>query len=330
MIRRNVEREARLVNDLLDLARLAKGKVDLRMGEVDLHEVVREALETCRSELEEKRLSARMELGAKAHWVRGDAERLEQVFWNLLRNAIKFTAPGGSISVRTAGAEGGRITVDVADTGVGIAPDDIARIFEPFEQGERAEGRGGLGLGLAIAREMTERHGGTIAARSDGPDRGAVFEVALRTIPTVHRDAEPEAARPVGARPMRILVVEDHADTARAIAALLRADGHDVAVAGTVAEALAAHRERPAELVLSDLGLPDGSGLRLPAALDAIRRTRAIVLSGYGTRAELDRSREAGFVGHLVKPVTAEKIAEAVARASSPDEAKTSPPAVSL
>jgi hypothetical protein len=127
---------------------------------------------------------------------------------------------------------------------------------------------------------------------------------------------------------MRILVVEDHADTASAIAALLRAEGHDVSVAGTLAEALTVHRERPADLVLSDLGLPDGSGLRLPAALDAIRPTRAIVLSGFGTRADRDRSREAGFVGHLVKPVTAEKIAEAVARASSSEEARTSPPAV--
>ncbi len=324
MIRRNVERESRLVEDLLDLARVAKGKLDLRMGTVDLHEVVRDAVETCRSELEAKRLSVRVELAAEGHSVRGDAARLEQVFWNLLRNAIKFTPPGGAISVRTADEKGGRVSVSVSDTGMGIARDDLGRIFDPFEQGARAEVHGGLGLGLAIAREMTERHGGTIAAASDGQGRGATFEVAL---PAISGASEGEAAaRPADAARIRILVVEDHADTARAIAALLRADGHEVVIAGTVAEAVAAHRERPADLVLSDLGLPDGSGLRLPSALDAIRPTRAIVLSGYGSQADLNRSREAGFVGHLVKPVTAEKIAGAVALAFPPGAGRTAEP----
>ncbi len=321
MIRRNVELETRLIDDLLDLARAIQGKIELRAAAVDLESVVRHAVETCRPEIEARGIALRLNLEARSHHVRGDPARLEQVCWNLLKNAAKFTPEGGSISIRTLDETGARVRLVVSDTGMGIAPGNLSRIFEPFEQGAGSGGFGGLGLGLSIAKAIVDLHGGTIAARSGGKDRGSVFEVALPTIPPPATDGEAakrEEASDV--RRIRILVVEDHADTARAIEALLRLQGHDVAVAGSVAEAVAAHRENPADLALTDIGLPDGSGLALPGELAPIRPVPAIVISGYGTESDLARSREAGFLAHVVKPVTAEKLAAAIALALPREE----------
>jgi signal transduction histidine kinase/ActR/RegA family two-component response regulator len=313
MIRRNVELETRLIDDLLDLARAMQGKIELRTTEVDLDGVVRHAVETCRPGMEARRIALRTDLEARSHHVRGDPARLEQVFWNLLKNATKFTPEGGSISIRSFNDPGGRIRLVVADTGIGISPDNLSRIFQPFEQGARARGFGGLGLGLSIAKAIVDQHGGAIAARSEGKGKGSVFEVSFPAIATPHgvgKAAEAAPAASVGG--IRILVVEDHADTARAIGALLGLQGHEVVVAASIEEAVAAHRDRSADLLVTDVGLPDGSGLELPAALRSIRPVPGIVVSGYGMDTDLARSREAGFCAHLVKPVTAEKLAAAI------------------
>ncbi len=318
MIRRNVELETRLIDDLLDLARVTQGKVELQTSDVDLHAVVGDAIETCRSGFQGGRLSLRTDLEARSAWVRGDAARLQQVVWNLLKNATKFTPEGGEIAIRTGNGPDGGIRLSVADSGIGISPENLGRIFLPFEQGARPKGSGGLGLGLSIAKAIVEQHGGTIAASSDGKGHGSVFEVSFPAIAPGDRMPEAGGRKPssaiVGAR---LLVVEDHLDTAQAIEALLSHEGHRVALARSIAEAVAAHQKNPADLLLTDLGLPDGSGLELLPALCAIAPIRGIVVTGYGMEADLARSRAAGFHAHLVKPVTAEKLTAAIALAMS-------------
>ena len=313
MIRRNVELETRLIDDLLDLARVTQGKIELRTDPVNLHEVLEHALETCASEVEAGGITLHKSLEARAHHVRGDAARLEQVFWNLLKNAAKFTPEGGEILLRTTDETGARVRVEVSDTGIGILPENVGRIFQPFEQGHRSGGHGGLGLGLSIARAIVERHGGAISVRSEGAGKGSRFDVSLPTIPAAparRKAADSGAASRSAAA--RVLVVEDHPDTARAIESLLVLEGHEVAVAGSIDQAVAARRAESFDVVVTDIGLPDGSGLELPALLASLGPFRGVVVSGYGMEADIARSRAAGFSAHLVKPVTAEKLAAAI------------------
>jgi PAS domain S-box-containing protein len=194
-IRRNVELEARLIDDLLDLTRIVRGKIHLRLEPLDLHAVLAQAIEICRSEIADKGLHLAVALDDRAPGVMGDPARLQQVFWNLLKNAAKFTPAGGTISVRSSCGPGRKAVVEVADTGIGIEAEAISRIFEPFEQGNTGITRthGGLGLGLAISRALVDLHGGRIAASSPGKDRGATFRVELETIPK--GSAAPGAAR---------------------------------------------------------------------------------------------------------------------------------------
>ncbi|MGH9441098.1 MAG: ATP-binding protein [Thermoanaerobaculia bacterium] len=320
MIRRNLELEARLIDDLLDLARVVQGKIELRSANVDLHAIVAHAVETCRPEVRAGKIDLRVDLDAATHHVWGDAARLEQVFWNLLKNATKFTPPGGSITIRSFNDPGGRVRVTCSDSGIGILPDNLARVFQPFEQGKRARGFGGLGLGLSIAKAIVDQHGGSISVRSDGKGKGSVFEIGLPTIVARERDEAPEGARPTAVRHARILVVEDHADTAQALRSLLALEGHEVVLAGSMGEAIAAHRECAADLVLTDIGLPDGSGLELLAALRSIHSVPGIVVSGFGMPDDLARSRGAGFRAHLVKPVTADRLSAAIRLALRDDE----------
>ncbi len=341
MIRRNVELEARLIDDLLDLTRIGLGKLDLRCAPTDLNQVVRQALETC----DEHELAARrveLDLAAGEHQVWGDPSRLAQVFWNLLSNALKFTPPGGTVRLRSylapaepasgepaaAGEAAGRqLVVEVADTGVGIEPQALLHVFEAFDQGGASTSRrfGGLGLGLTISRAIVELHGGSLAAHSAGRDRGTTFVVRLplsaRQAAAAGRAGAVAAAaagddrEPAAVRALHVLVVEDHADTAAAVASLLQAIGHRITVAGSVAAALAAADSDWPDLLVSDLGLPDGDGYELMRAL-ASRRPGflGIALSGYGMHADIAQSREAGFTLHLVKPVTMEALADAIRR----------------
>jgi two-component system CheB/CheR fusion protein len=254
-----------------------------------------------------------------------DPPRLTQVFWNLLSNALKFTPEGGTVTVRShgPGGEGGEIVVEVSDTGIGIEPDVLPRIFGAFEQADRRITRrfGGLGLGLAVSRAIVRLHGGELAAASEGAGRGATFTVRLPAgIPEADLDdtvvLHPGAAAPRLDRGLRLLLVEDHADTAEAMADLLRALGHQVTVAGTVAGARdAAQQREELDLVISDLGLPDGSGLELMREL-AGQGLRGIALSGYGMDEDLRRSREAGFAAHLTKPVSLQTLQEAILEAT--------------
>ncbi|HEX2973021.1 MAG TPA: PAS domain S-box protein, partial [Tepidisphaeraceae bacterium] len=321
MIRRNVTMEARLIDDLLDLTRVAKGKIELAKEYVDLGTVLQRTVEVCMPDIEARRLHFGMELKDTPHRLHADPSRLQQVFWNVLKNAIKFTPPGGCVGVRCYRRQDGQAVVEVADSGVGIESTALSKIFDAFEQADRAVTRqfGGLGLGLAISKAMVKLHGGTISAHSDGKGKGATFRVVL---PTVTPVAEPPAAEANDDPPdttekpqLRILLVEDHGDTARVMAHILQREGHEVRTAGDVASALELAGSEAFDLIISDLGLPDGSGLDLMRQLSSKHHEiKGIALSGYGSEEDVKRSRQVGFVEHLIKPVDLEQLHAAVAR----------------
>jgi PAS domain S-box-containing protein len=318
MIRRNVELEARLIDDLLDLTRITKGKIDLDRSPVDLHELLGSVLQSSRSDLFQHGLNVTTALVAEDHYGLCDAGRLQQVFLNLTRNAAKFTPPGGRITIRTSNPTPGRIRIEVADTGRGIRPDRLPRIFEAFDQGDVTAARraGGLGLGLAISRNLVELHGGTISAASDGEGRGTTFTVELATTAERPKRAAP-AARDDEGRSIRqriaVLIVEDDPDTGAALRMLLDEAGFDARAAQSIASAVEAFRDRPADVLVTDVGLPDGSGLDLLAALKRFQpRLAAIVLSGYGMERDVERSRALGFAEHFTKPVNPTRLIAAL------------------
>ena len=314
MIQRNVELESRLIDDLLDLTRISRGRMELRLRVVDAARVLAQALDIVSIDLDAKGLTVHHDL-EEGCYVHADPARLQQVFWNLLNNSVKFTAPGGTVSVscRRDGVE--HVVAEVSDTGTGIDDALLPHVFDAFEQGER--GREGLGLGLAISRALVELHGGRIVAESEGIGHGATFRVALPA--TAEAPISPPRRRPdsraeTTAR-LAVLLVEDHADSAQLMRELLELSGHDVAQAGTVADAIRCCERRAFDLLLSDLGLPDGSGLELVRRLRSSGCVRhAIALSGYGMEEDLTRSREAGFDEHLVKPVNPRDLEDSIRR----------------
>jgi len=328
MVRRNVELEARLIDDMLDLTRIARGKLELHREVADLRQVLEDSLQTVTGDLTHKRLRLVMDLDGGDHRLWGDTPRLTQVFWNLFSNAVKFTPEDGVMTVRTR-RDGADLVVEVTDTGIGIEADALTTIFDAFQQGEQGITRrfGGLGLGLAITKAIVELHGGSLTANSPGRGQGAVFSVRLPAgnlpaaplaRPEERTSAEtalsPDRGNGGGLRELRILLIEDHADTAEAMAELLRVLGHEVTVASSVAAGLAA-AERHAgrlDLVLSDLGLPDGSGVDLMQELHERYGVRGIALSGYGMEEDVRRSLEAGFDRHLTKPINLQALEAAI------------------
>jgi CheY-like chemotaxis protein len=248
--------------------------------------------------------------------VSADSARIQQVLWNLLKNAVKFTPESGAITVRTSDVGDDRVRVEVIDTGIGMDEGVARRAFDAFTQGGDAITRqyGGMGLGLAISKTLVDAHGGTLNATSNGPGKGSTFTIELPGA----REARPAPARPDparsagGDRKLRILLVEDHADTARVLSRLLRRLGHTVHVAGTVASALATAEREAIDLVLSDLGLPDGTGIDLLRRINERRPTTAIALSGYGMEQDVKKSLAAGFRKHLTKPVSFSNLQAAI------------------
>jgi signal transduction histidine kinase/ActR/RegA family two-component response regulator len=302
MIRRNVELEARLIDDLLDLTRISKGKVQLNLAEVDAHLLLRSALEICQADIEKKNLVLITEFAAEKVALQADPARLQQIFWNLIKNAVKFTPQGGRLEIRTENRDG-ELRVEVTDTGIGIDADTLPKIFNAFEQGERSQ-FGGLGLGLAISKALVETHHGKLIAESDGPDRGsrftAIFPLAETTHPT-NQSAAPSA--PATHKSMRVLLVEDHEDTNRSLTQLLRRRGYHVQPAHSVQAALEAAAHERFDVLVSDIGLPDGSGIDLMEKLRNDHPIFGIALTGFGMEDDLRKSHEVGFNHHLVKPV---------------------------
>jgi signal transduction histidine kinase/ActR/RegA family two-component response regulator len=315
MIRRNVELESQLIDDLLDLTRIAKDKLQLRFGSLDAHEIIGNVVEMCRAEAQDRRLNLRVNLRAGANYVLADAAKFQQIIWNLVKNAIKFTGENGDILISTTNPEPQTILITVQDTGIGIDPETIKRIFDPFEQGERALQRryGGLGLGLAISKSLAQAHGGTLIARSEGRDRGSTFTLTMKTVVAPMRMVQ--AAMPAPEiRPLRILLVDDHLDTCTSLERLLVRRGHLVAPAHNVRSAMEAAARSSFDLLISDIALPDGTGIELMTYLRAISRIPGIAISGFGMNGDIEKSFDAGFAEHLVKPVKMESLEAAIDR----------------
>jgi signal transduction histidine kinase len=315
MIRRNVQTEVRLIDDLLDVSRITQGKMRVSREPADVHAALRDVLQTLDGELTGKRISLGVFLEAARHTASVDLVRIKQVFWNLIRNAVKFTAQGGRIEVRSWNDDapgGGRLHLEVSDDGIGFDPNSAPRLFEAFEQGaETPERNGGLGLGLAICRGIMNLHGGTIAAASPGRGRGARFVIEIDTVsaqqpsPPAAAPATPEPAS--GAPHPRILLVEDDPDTADVLQELLVDAGYQVRMARSAKAALALDLDS-VDLLISDIGLPDVSGLDLMRSVKKERGLRGVALSGYGTEADILASQEAGFSAHLTKPVDFDRL----------------------
>jgi CheY-like chemotaxis protein len=333
MIERNIELESRLIEDLLDLTRITHGKLTLRREPCDAHALARYALEIIRDDAQAKGVHITLQLEATRSGLNADPARLQQVFWNLLRNALKFTPPGGSVTLTSRNTlPMDDLVVEVRDTGIGFEPEEAARLFRPFEQVGR-EGYhqfgGGLGLGLSIAKAIVDAHGGNIQATSPGTGKGATFSVELphatEAPPMKSRmtsSADADTGNGASASPssssapsdaVRVLLVEDHEPTLTMLQRLLSRRGHAVTTAATVAAGVSAMERGPYHVVISDLGLPDGTGLQLMQQLLKIDSgLRGIALSGYGMEEDLQRSREAGFQKHLVKPVNLDQLLQAV------------------
>jgi signal transduction histidine kinase/ActR/RegA family two-component response regulator len=306
MMERQVLHMVRLVDDLLEVSRITRDKIDLRKVALEINRVVDAAVETSRPAIDAAGHHLAIEPADEALFVEGDAVRLAQVFANLLNNAAKYTDEGGWITIRVE-KQDERVAVSVRDTGVGIAPAALPRVFDMFMQGEsaRARGQGGLGIGLTLARRLVEMHGGEIAARSEGLGCGSEFIVRL-PLHVPKRDAAP-AATPAPAPPSltRVLVVDDNRDAANSLGALLRMLGAEVDVVHDGEAALHAFSTQHPEVVLLDLGMPGMDGYEVARRLrqrDDARDVMLIALTGWGQERDRLNSRAAGFDHHLIKP----------------------------
>src|SRR5437016_2529176 len=311
IIKRNVQLQARLIDDLLDLTRIARGKLHLELQDCDAHTIIKNAIETAHSAIAAKQLKVATELEAKEYHILADCIRLQQVFWNLINNAVKFTAQGGQITIRTFDDKAARFHFEITDTGIGIEPQRLASLFQPFEQADPSVSRqfGGLGLGLAISKRLVDLHHGRIEAESPGRSFGATFKVTLDTLP--------EGSAAIGlnhrvggktSKPLRILLVEDHQDTRRTLSRLLTHFGHNFVTAGNVEGAMDIMGSDNMDVVLCDIGLPDGSGYEVAAQARAKGHIKAVALTGFGTEQDVQRSKEAGFDFHLVKPINFQEL----------------------
>ena len=347
MIRRNIEVEARLIDDLLDVTGIMRGKLELNRQPVDVRPLLEHAMQNyCASAAALKKLRVSIQVIATETHVLADTSRITQVFWNLLQNACKFTPEGGEIYVRVynefAGSRSGGpehsgpdLIVEIRDTGIGISPENMPRIFNAFEQGERARTRtfGGLGLGLAISRAIVELHDGGITAVSEGRNKGAKFVIRLQTVESAAAASDAPsfggaAGGPVSSRSLRILLVEDHSDTAQQLTRLLKRAGHEVAWAGSINQARAMiaatgsdGAQRGFNILISDLGLPDGSGHELMRDLASRNSMPGIALSGYGMKDDILDSMAAGFSRHITKPVDWQELKIAIQKIAAEQDA---------
>jgi HAMP domain-containing protein/signal transduction histidine kinase len=308
MIRRNVELEARLIDDLLDLTRIDRGKVQLNFEVVDAHTLLLNALEICQAEIDRKHLKRSLNLGARKVHLRADPARLQQIFWNLINNAVKFTPSDGQISISTSNTSKGELRVEIADTGLGIESQELPKIFDAFEQGGRTQ-LGGLGLGLAISKALVEAHKGTITAQSAGRNKGSTFTLVFPTSERAAAQITPAVSPKLPEhQAMRILLVEDHEDSNRSLTNLLRRRGYHVQSALNFQSALDLGTKHEFDVLISDLALPDGNGIDLMQTLQSTRPILGIALTGFGMEDDARKCREAGFQHHLVKPIDLNKL----------------------
>jgi PAS domain S-box-containing protein len=330
MIRRNVVLEARLIDDLLDLSRIRRGSLELRRELIDAHHLVDQVIEICRADLLTAGLALVVDLGARRHHIDADPIRFQQALWNLMKNAIKFTPADGQVAVRSCNREGTSnafgppdLVIEFSDTGIGIKPDILPRIFDVLDHGGITTSRrlGGLGLGLTISRSIVEQHGGRLSADSAGAGLGATFTIKMSTVsaPAVRFAEDAPSCAPASAvaaitRPVRILLVEDNDDTLHYLSKLLSRRGYHVQTAADMNSALRLASEAQFDVLVSDIELPDGSGLEIMWRLRTGRAIPAIALSGFGSPADVEQSRSAGFAIHLAKPVDFRRLEQAIQR----------------
>jgi len=310
MLRRNIELEARLIDDLLDINRIITGKLALSREPADVHNLLDSVARMYQSEIHAKRISLNIKLDAKSFHVSGDPARLQQVFWNILKNAVKFTPEGKSIEITTKNTDN-QIILLFRDTGIGMSSQTLEQIFIPFQQGPQDQVRtfGGLGLGMAIAKALLDAQNGQITAASDGPDLGSTFTISLPCIAAPSsQPASIASSDGPPKRALKILLVEDHSDTAEAISRLLRGKGHRVQSANSLASALALVRSDSFDVMLSDIGLPDGTGIDLIREVRTLSSMPAVALSGFGMEDDVSRCVEAGFSAHLTKPINFQRL----------------------
>jgi len=330
VIRRNVELEARLIDDLLDITRIAKGKLQLSFETISVHQILHRAYEICREDIAAKNLGVEFRLQAADTHVEGDPARLQQVFWNLIKNSVKFTPEKGRITIETSNPAPNKIDIRIADTGMGIEPERIDKIFNAFEQGQTSITRrfGGLGLGLTISKALIDAHGGKIRVESPGRDQGSTFSLELTTVPSpisTDGDGTGKDGRAVlekGAGPprhRRVLVVDDHRDTCTGMKRMLERRGYQITVAHTAQQAVEKVRTQEFDLLISDIGLPDRSGYELIREVQSSKTLPGIALSGFGTEHDINESLAAGFSQHLTKPINFERLEEAICNVLEPE-----------
>jgi PAS domain S-box-containing protein len=331
VVERNTRTQAQLINDLLDVSRIIAGKLQLDLYPVELMPIVAETVESTRRDADAKGVGLELSVGGGATPVLGDPLRLGQILANLVANAVKFTSPGGRVRVRL-GREGSEVVLSVADTGVGIAPEVLAHVFDRFRQADSTITRrhGGLGLGLAIVRHLVELHGGTVAAESPGEGRGSTFTVRLPLADPAARRGRGTPAAEVGVpepgagalAELRVLVVEDHGDTAELLRTILRDQGADVRVATSLAGALAALADDEVDVLVSDIAMPDGNGYELLERVRAREQSAgkpplpAVAVTAFAGSGESERARAAGFQHYAAKPVDPATLVHVVARAA--------------
>ncbi|HKB04165.1 MAG TPA: PAS domain S-box protein [Gemmataceae bacterium] len=323
MMGRQTDHLTRLVDDLLDVSRVMRGKIDLRPERVDVRAVASRAVETAQPLMDARRHRLTVTIPEQPVWIRGDPDRLAQVVGNLLTNAARYTDPGGEIRLSVEKTDG-RSVLRVRDTGIGIGADMLPKVFDLFFQADTSAGgtQGGLGIGLTLVKRLVELHGGTIEVRSPGPGQGTEFVVRLPVLaagdwpsPTADVGTGVGNRQPPASTPRRVLVVDDHADAADSLAWLLRMDGHDVRVARNGPAAVESAQADPPDVVLLDLGMPGMDGFEVARRLRQGPAARTVIaaLTGWGQEEDRRRTREAGFDHHLVKPADPNDLRELLA-----------------
>lgn len=316
---RNVQLEAQLIDDLLDVTRITRGKIEVHHEVVDVHGLLENAVKIVKSDITSKAIQFTLELVAPHHHIWADPVRIQQVFWNLMNNAVKFTPANGRISIRSYNKDD-QFVFEISDSGIGIDPARHVSIFEPFHQGERSITRrfGGLGLGLTISKTLLDLHGGTIAVESAGQNKGTTFRVFLDLL------SEPVAAQHEGidrrattSRKLRLLLVDDHADTRDVLSRLLIKCGHEVVTAGSAPKALEILDREKFDALISDIGLPETSGYELVRQAKQRHPLKGIALSGLGMEQDVRRSLEAGFDHHLTKPINFQELQSVLGQVST-------------
>jgi CheY-like chemotaxis protein len=320
MIFRNVELEMKLIDDLLDVTRITNGKLRMEMRPTNIHELLQNVIQLLRSDINTKSQKLTRDFHARNAIVLGDAARMQQIFWNLLKNATKFTPEGGRICIRTSNPDPRTLAVEISDNGNGIDAAAMSRIFAPFEQANPAVTRqfGGLGLGLTISKAIAELHGGAIRAESPGSGQGSSFTVEFSTTAAIEKRVKTITGRLRRKKAnvaLRVLLVDDHQDTLRVLRRLLESLGYQVATAASVAGAMSYATTNPIDILISDIGLPDASGHDLMRQIKQFQNIPGVAVSGFGLEADLQNSQNAGFFAHLTKPLNLHILHETIQRA---------------